>query len=554
MKQFYMFLLCMYVTASPAQDFTSITNDLSNTLTTVTTSDEEVAQTVSGSQPGVLQILIVKTNMKSGKSSEELYEFNAGDIDINTVKTYADKDVIKVQLLVEKKQELIKNTIDRKKIDFQDDFEIYALDINNGRKLVDIFKSLIPLAKEITDKRLSLSNYEEHIAWLEQNVGNVALIERQYNQSIARNPNYPGRLELNIAEVSSKNTKSNAYHFNLANINHYSLVFETKGDVSVVEFETRRKLNTVKTFENGQQGNFDNNVVIYCENVEKARDLQKVLKEAIALSEEKIEKTIPDIAFIESGIKFINKYISTIIINETSYNQSFAGDCVVQFNKLTTDPKKAVEQNFFFNFSDLDKNVVNYSTKGKNIFLELETTESKKFLKLVENGEQQKYTDEFSIELSEVEDAIILEDVFKQIIGICQSKKIELSNSKAELVAQLSSEIGRLTDGKYTYDQSFSTEDNAKFHYKIIEISDKKSTEKIYEGNFKDLNQLSIVFETSSKNVYVKANTNYMEKIIQYYEDGVIKNYQDDFTIQAQNIENARTIVNLLKKIVTLSK
>lgn len=39
-----------------------------------------------------------------------------------------------------------------------------------------------------------------------------------------------------------------------------------------------------------------------------------------------------------------------------------------------------------------------------------------------------------------------------------------------------------------------------------------------------------------------------MEKIIKYYEDGAIKNYQNSITIYTSTIEEARTIVELFKK------
>ena len=55
--------------------------------------------------------------------------------------------------------------------------------------------------------------------------------------------------------------------------------------------------------------------------------------------------------------------------------------------------------------------------------------------------------------------------------------------------------------------------------------------------------------ETSGKNVTIVANTYYLEKIIQYYEDGEIENYQNEIEIQADAIENARTITTLLKKV-----
>lgn len=553
MKHFFLFALLVCITASTqAQNFSTIVNELSQNLNTVTNSKEETTQTVTELQPGVLQIEVITTDIKSGKASEKVYEFNMADIDVNTVKAYSDKDIILVQLLASKKQDLIKNTEDREKISYQDAVEFSATDINNGRKLEELFKQLIPIATEITEKRLSLSGYEQHVQWLEKNIGVVALIDRQYNQSIVSNPNYPGRLELKIDEVTSKKTESNAYHFNLANINPNSLVFEIDKDVSVVNLETRRKLDAVKTFSDGVQENYSSDFVIYCESVEQARDVQKVLKEAILLSAKKIENTIPTINSIGDGLQVVNNYVAKVTINDTSYEQNFEGDCVVTFSKLTTDPKNVTQEEFVFNFKDLNKNVVKYSTKGKNIMIDFQTIGKNDFLKNIEDGEQQNYTDEFSVELSEIEDAIVLENVFKQIIELCENKEVRLSNSKAELVNQLSSEIKRVDDGKYRYDQTFTSEDNTKFQFKSIEISDKSSTEEIYEGNFKDLNPISIVFETSSKSVYVTVSTNYMEKIIQYYEDGEIENYQDTFEIQAANIENARMIATLLKKIVEM--
>jgi hypothetical protein len=55
--------------------------------------------------------------------------------------------------------------------------------------------------------------------------------------------------------------------------------------------------------------------------------------------------------------------------------------------------------------------------------------------------------------------------------------------------------------------------------------------------------------QTSGKNVTVKASTYYLEKIIQYYEDGEIENYQNEIEIQANSIENARRLTTLLRKL-----
>lgn len=551
MKKTLLLFICFLATLiSEGQNFSEVVSTISGKLQTVENNKSEVSQSITEIQPGVVQLKLISTVLKSGNTTEELYEFNLADIDVNTIRAYTNKDVIQIQLLVGKKQKLIKNTTDNQKISFVDGFDFFAKNIDNGRELVDLFKSLVPLSTEITEKRLSLSGYKQHIDWLEQNVGAVALIDRQYNQKLHANQNYPGRIELKIDENTSKKNTNNVYHFNLANINPNSIVFEIKGDVSIINMETRRKLNTVKTFSDGEQGNYTNSFVIYCESIEKARDLQKVLKEAITLSEKAIDNSIPSISSVEQGVQTINSFIKTVVINDVTYTQSFKGECVVELEKKEVSGSKMTDELLHFNFSDLNKNTIKYSTKGKNVIIDFQTTGGHKYIKQTVNGEQKNYTNSFSVEFAEVEEAIIAEALFKKIIELCESQKINYSSSKSELLQQLTGNIKRIQDDKMTYEQTFENKDGNSVQLKIVEITDKKSTEKIYEFNLRDINPSSVMFQTSSKSVYVTISTNYMEKIIQYYEDGAIKNYQNSINIQAENIENARTIVNLFKKVL----
>ena len=64
-----------------------------------------------------------------------------------------------------------------------------------------------------------------------------------------------------------------------------------------------------------------------------------------------------------------------------------------------------------------------------------------------------------------------------------------------------------------------------------------------------DINAISVNFYTSSLNVMVELKTNYSEKIIKYYENGEIKSYQNEIKLQGTDIENARQIVTLFKKL-----
>ena len=530
--------------------FSDVVKNINSELQTVENNKNQIGQTISELQPGVVKLSITSTTIKEGKSIASFYEFNMADIDVNTIRTFTNKDVIQVQLLVNKKQELIKKTIENEKASYQEEVMIFAKNIDNGRNLVDLFKSLVPLSNEIIEKRLSLKSYQEHVGWLENNVTQVKLLDKQYIQKITVNPKYPGRLELSIDEVAKQKTNNNVYYFNLANLNINSVFSEVKGDVILINIETKRKLKSIKAFSSKEQKDYVREFSIYCESVEKSRDLQKVLKSAITLSEDKIENAIPKIKTVSEGVAIIDNFIKNITINETTYNQSLSGDCVVSFTSKESTPSKMTDEQFYFNLKDLGKNMVKFYTDGKNVKIELQTKAGNKFLKHTVNQELKSYTNKFEIQFAEIEDAMIAEQVLERMIELCENTEIKLAGSKNELLLQLKGIVKKVDVNKNAYEQTFEIKDEKTMQFKNTEITEKASKTKMYEFNLNDLNATTVEMNTSSTNVFVTVNTNYMEKIIKYYEDGAIKNYQNTFNIYTSNIEEARTIVELFKKIL----
>ena len=530
--------------------FSDVVQRIKNELLRVENNKTQTGQVISELQPGVVKLNSTSTNIKDGKSTSEFYEFNMADIDVNTIRAFTNKDVIQVQLLVSKKQKFIKKTTENQKVSYQDEVLIFAKNIDNGRILVDLFKSLVPISNEIIEKRLSLKTYQEHINWLEKHIKDVNLAEKQFVQKIVVNSKYPGRLELTIDEVANQKTSNTTSHFNLANLNINSIFSEVKGDVIIINVETKRKIKTVKTFSAKELKDYTNGFSIYCENVEKSRDLQKVLKSAITLSEDKIENAIPKIKTVSEGIAIIDNYIKNITINETTYNQSISGDCVIIFNKKESTPSKMIDEQFFFNLKDLGKNLVKYYTEGKSIKVELKTKAGNKFLKHIVNQEVKSYTNKLELDFAEIEDAIIAERVLENMIELCENTEVKLVGSKKELLLQLKENTKKVEVNKNANEQSLEVKEENILQFKTTEISEKTSKSKLYEFNLSDINPATVEINTSSTNVFVTVNTNYMEKIIKYYEDGAIKNYQNTFNIYTSNIEEARVIVELFKKIL----
>lgn len=532
-----------------AQNFNSIIEDLDEVINTVQSANKEYIQTISSLQPGVVDVTIEEVS-KKGSSTVNSFEFNTADIDINTIKTITKKDVIVIQLLAKNKQKLIKLTTNQEKISYVNQLFINAENIDNGRLIEDYFKQCVPLAQEITDKRLSLSGYKEQLIWLENNVIDVNLIKKQFSQKLTANDKYPGSIIIKSNEVAGKNSKNRTYQLNLSTINPNSILFKIEGEIFSIEFETRRKLKTIKYFEDGEQKVYTNKLTIVCNSVENARDLQKVLKDIIPLSEIEFNKSLTKINSISQGVQLINSLTNKVVVNDLTITQNIDGECVSVFKQETLDNNNTVQETFTFNFADFNKNGINYSTNGKQVFLELNIKGGDNFIKYEKDGELKNYIKSLKIYTPEIEDAITLENTLSTIINLCQNQTntVFLDDSKPNMLQTLKQSLSKVIINNVTYDQKLSIKENTLIYTNTI-ISAKSSKEQIFEFNLSDINSNSIKMNTSGKNVTVTANTYHLEKIIKYYESGAIKNYQNEIEIQALNIENARLITHLLKQL-----
>ena len=237
-------------------------------------------------------------------------------------------------------------------------------------------------------------------------------------------------------------------------------------------------------------------------------------------------------------------------INDVTFTQQLAGDCVLSFTKKEATPTKMTDNIYQLNLRDLGKNLIAYNTEGKNVVINCKTKAGSKFIKFTENQVLKNYTNQIEFQLGEVEEAIVCRAVLERMVELCEAQEIRISGSKKELLNQIKNNISKVTENKLTYEQQLELKEDPILQFKSTEIGEKSSKLKVYEFNINDINPVTVAFNTSSTAVYVSLSTNYMEKIIKYYEDGAIKNYQNTFTIQTSTIEEARLLAELFKKVL----
>ncbi len=555
MRKTILWSLILWTSLSFGQDFNKNVQDIQAELQTVESGKKSYEQSIESVAPGVVSIQITETDSK-GKTKSYTFLFNLADIDPHTVKAFAKKDLITVNLTARKKQKLIQKTLDESKTSYISNFYIYGADMDNGRALAENIKKAIPVAQKLLEKRLSLHQYNDRLDWLQEHIGAVDYEKKKIEQELTPKDTYPGVVRLHKKIIGGKSDKNITYEFNLANLNPKSVNFVVKGNTFGLKIATKQGLKLIKVTENGVQKPYVNKIDLACKDVEQARDIQKVLTDIIPLAQQKWDKAVPNISNVSTAFDKLNELNNTVSANEQQYEQNFEGDCIVTFTQKSITPKKTTEDVYSFNLIDIQKKNIKPKTKGKFIVLEIKTKGSNKFIQHTKDGELGNYVSGLKIYTSGPEEALISQKALQNSIEICQNKyqqKQKQSQGFNQAFSILKENMQNFDIGDTSYEQEINLkEDNKKLEYKRIEGNAKGSKEYLYEVNLSDLAPKSVKIKVSGKKVMLEIGTKHLEKLIQYYKDGKIQSYQNKILIMAPDIETARKMKqafqNMLKK------
>lgn len=551
-KLFISYLLFTTVIVANAQSFDTVFQDISGQLQTVQSGKKEYQQSIESPEPGVVSLHIDEVDSK-GKTKTNVYEFNLADIDPNTVRSTAKRDVITVNLTTNKKQKLIKKTVNDEKISYVYNFTLFATDPDNGRSLAEAIKKAIPAARKILDNRLALNGYTDRFDWLKEHIGNVDLIKKQISQELSENTDYPGAIVLHKNIASGKKEKDINFSFNLAYLNPKQIDFYVSGDAFGLKIATKHGEKLIKVTENNEQKSYTNKFNIATKNVEEARDMQKVLTDIIPLAKQKLEAALPKVSNLQKGYDILNGLIEKVTVNDQEYSQNMTGDCVVNFEQTINGSKKSYNDVYEFNLVDLNKNQIKPKTKGKVIVIELKTKSNQKYIKYTRDNEVKNYKSGIQIYVPGAEQAVIVQKVLQEMTGICQAKfdpkkQKPLNFNAASQLLQDNLKNFNLGDTSFEQTVEF-LDDNKSIKYQNVITGKKSSKELLYEVNLSDLNPKSVKIKVSGKKINVEISTNHMEKLVKYYKDGKIQSYQNKIQFPAPDIETARKIKRALQNL-----
>jgi len=541
-------LLSVGFVFSQSSEIDDIVNRISENLKDVSTSKETYEQTISIVSPAVVKYKLIE----EGKNTDVYeYIFNLGDIDSYTVKTETSRDVIYVNFSIEKEQDLIEVRENGEQENYENEVSIVAQDIDNARELVDLIKSSIKPSKTLMEQRLSLKTYEERVSWLTSNVENVQVGDDAYKQTLTKGE-YPGMFILKQDEVDSRGTETNEFSFNWADIDPATVKFDISGDELAIEFETVRDQKVIRHFQDGEAQSFEDELKIFSTTVEKARDVKQVVLRAIEGAKELVEQDLNEFSSSNEALKGIDNNLVVVNYGDEKITQTREGDCISSISVETTDSKGSELNKFEFNFMDINDQSLEFDVRFKEMFIEVVANKKIKLIKEYEEEAFEGYVDDFDVYVPNVEIARRLQFAFRESIKWCE-KEYQKPYSNTETIQWLVNNINDVEKQDLTYEQSLEQVDPDnpyKLKYTKREIDDKGGDEEIFEFNLSDLSLQSVEFDISGDDLEIVVESLYGEKVIKYYKNGEIGNYEDELSFIFNDINKARGIKMALKELI----
>ncbi len=396
-------------------------------------------------------------------------------------------------------------------------------------------------------------DFNSQIDAFKSNLKTVNSNKEEFSQSVVIIA--PAVIKVTIEKTSSKGkTTLLSFEFNPSDINKGSIKKVVKKDVVFMHIKTKSKQKLIKQTSNNEKVSYVDNIKIYAEDIENARELVSSFSEVILLA-----KTITDarlnlstydeyLNWLKNNINDVNlsKLEITQLIKE---NPEYIGS--ITYNKTITK-KSTNKTSLVFNLLSLNSKAIRYKVVGETFNISLETKKSKKSIKYFEEGEQKKFINKFLIACNTIEQSKDLVKVLKGIIPLAKEKfmsSIKPVVSINEGFSKINKLIGSFEVNNESIKQSFTGDCIANFD---LTIDADKSENFHYDFNYSDIDVKKIDHTSKDNFLIVNLVTKGKEPFIKLVEDGEKSTYIKVLKLYVPSIEKTLILEQYLKDILKL--
>lgn len=505
--------------------------------------DDDVRWEQNFSQGERIYLVNLKSKSVDDKGEQESFEYILDLNDINPVKINleASGKSLSVEVPVRDGKNFIEVTT-QEGTEYTDELVIYADDIEIARQIVNVLSYVV---SNTMPERPEWSSYTEALEFVKSSLGEVKIGDDTYENSIEFENSPSGIVDLIIKETNEEGkTEENMYSFYLFDITD-KLILDVSTDEIILKMETKNDRNFIRETSGENVSGYESELEFHVGNIDLSRDIINAFEYAIRNSVEEIKEfsTVDEINFwmvdnFPTLYREDEKYEQSLEVMKDNKNQ-------IVFNKVLTETDEGgvTESKYIIYPEDISLENLEIDVSGGRLTVALETKDE--FIKLYENGKLDEFTNEAEVYFF---DPLVAKNFMAAIRFLKENSMVEdqTEMSKEEAISFLTSNIQNLELEEMKYEQSLEVKDegNCSMSFTRVETEDDgEVTEYIYEFIASDLHRGNSELSVNGELIEVTLVTAGNEKLIKPYENGQVEDFEDEFTVYADDVLLAKKIM-----------
>lgn len=485
------------------------------------------------------------------KGDRETFLFNLADLSVQSINYTTSKYHVYIEAETKGREDLIRVTENGKIQGYQDDLIIYASGLEEAKVLNEQLKELVRSCDEQVAELYQKQILPDHISalrYLTKHISEVIVNSNRYVQEFSFQESQPWLVTYQLTDIDKG--KSYLYSWNTEDIDLESLEINTRKELILIELEIKGKEDYIRVQENGELENYTDNVIIVAPDIEEARRWISAYK---SLGLGKQARTNPLLKVENSDhlnglMSFLAKNVGTVTINSDAYAQNFSFNPelpqLITFE--STESGKGKQMKYRWNMGDLDAGDIDFTTRGKEVHLEVKTHNKQTYIQEIEEGEISDYVHNLIIQAPGIEEVRVWVNVMKQAISLSNQKNQNpfdrrFGSPDYENAWSFSMEsVKTVQMSGRTYRQSIER-DQSNPCYITFRLDDvDKSDDFLFKFNLEDIRPESINIDAKRETLFIELACGDNSDCIEEIENGEREDFVDEIAIRCDDIEQAK--------------
>jgi len=517
-------------------------NWLSENIGKVQDDDSQWEQSFNKGKKVYLALLNAESHDDKGEQESFEYVFDLNDINPLAINLKVSGKSLSIEVPTMEGENYIEVNSQEKGEEFTDEILIYADDIEIARQIVNALSYLVTSTKP---ERPQWEGYSEALNFVKANLGEVKINEDVYRNSIEFETSPSGLVDLTVIETDSDGDSEKViYSFYLTDMIDKLTLDVSKRDITI-QMQTKNKKNFIRETKGEVVSGYKSELEFHATGIDLARDIIDAFAQAIRNSVEDIEV----FTTFDNVNLWLADNFSSLYRDDETYEQKLEvfeeneNQLVIEM-KLTEDESEVTETKYIIYPEDIRLEEMEIKASGGKLNVALETDKGK-FIKNFKNGKNQNFTDNAVVYFF---DPLTAKNFIEAVRFLKENSLVENRSemSKEEAISFLTDNMPNieLSDAKQDQTLEIENEGTCKLRFTRVKTDDDGESDKyIYEFTASDIHPGISELEVKGELIEISLGTRGGDELIKPYENGEVKDFENEFSIYADDVVHAKKIM-----------